>query len=172
MQSFAWNSRTLFRTLDKARYKILVLFCWYIRDEGFYRGDFGYLFLSLQKSENTVNSHKKNTFSSMFLRFFFYRNQSKLYMNKPLSKNLQTIERNKTAKLGARKFCWSGERNSRPLKIWIFAMFLGINCYRNQCEWYTNKPLSKNLQNIERNKNCKVWCMLRSAEVEKETHSV
>ncbi len=31
-------------------------------------------------------------------------------------------------------------------------MFLGIKRYRNQSEWYINKPLSKNLQNIDRNK--------------------
>jgi len=30
-------------------------------------------------------------------------------------------------------------------------MFLGIKCYV-KCEWFMNKPLSKNLQNIDGNK--------------------
>ncbi len=77
------------------------------------------------------------------------------YINKPLSKNLQNIERNKTVKFGVCKCSWSGDKNSQPLNICIFTMFLGVKCCINQCEWYINKPLSKNLQNIERNKTVK-----------------
>jgi len=47
--------RTEIWTLDKTSSKILVLFCWCVRVQVFYRGDFGYLFLSLHKSENTLN---------------------------------------------------------------------------------------------------------------------
>ncbi len=53
-------------------------------------------------------------------------NQCDWYMNKPLSKNLQNIDRNKTLSCGECKCCWSAETNSLPLKICIFTMFLGI----------------------------------------------
>ncbi len=48
------------------------------------------LVLSLHKSENTVNSQK-------------------WYMNKPLCKNLQNIDKNKSVKSCVFKCCWSGD---------------------------------------------------------------
>ncbi len=41
--------------------------------------------------------------------------------------------------------------------------------WSNQCEWYMNKSLCKNLQNIDRNKTVTfdVWS---AAEVEKQTY--
>ncbi len=89
---------------------------------------------------------------AMFSGIKWCKNQCKWNINKPLSKNLQNIERNKTLSFGVCQCCWSGETNSLPLNICIFAMFLAIKCCINQCKWNMNKPLSKNLQNIERNK--------------------
>ncbi len=81
----------------------------------------GFLFLSLAKSENTVNSQKKHHYIlGMKYKYIFIHihiNHCKLYMNKPLSWNLQTIERNKTAKFSVCKCCWNGKKNH--LKICI-----------------------------------------------------
>ncbi len=41
-------------------------------------------------------------------------------MNKPLSKNLQNIERNKTLKFGVYKCCWSGEKTQTSFKYMHF----------------------------------------------------
>ncbi len=46
----------------------------------------------------------------MFLGIKCYTNQGEWYINKPLDKNLQNIDRNETAKFGACTFCWSGEK--------------------------------------------------------------
>ena len=59
---------------DKARIKILISFCSHIICTGIYTGNFGYLFLSLQKSQNTVNSPKKSIFA-LFLGVKCYINQ-------------------------------------------------------------------------------------------------
>jgi len=40
---------------------------------------------------------------------------------------------------------------TQALNICIFAMFLAIKCCINQCKLNMNKPLSKNLQNIDMN---------------------
>ncbi len=78
-------------------------------------------------------------------------NQCKWNINKPLSKNLHNIERNTALRFGVCQCCWSGEKTSLSLNIGIFAMFSGIKWCKNQCKWNINKPLSKNLHNIERN---------------------
>ncbi len=79
-------------------------------------------------------------------------NRCEWNMNKPLGKNLQNIERNKTLSFSVCQCFWSKETNSLPLNIGIFTMFLEIKCCINQCEWYMNKSHNKNLQNIESNK--------------------
>ncbi len=145
-------------TLDEARLKYFALFCWHNRVKGFYRGDFGSLFLLPLESENTDNSQEKHIFT-MFLGTQCCINQCEWCVNKPLSKNLQNIDRNKTLSFGECKCCRSEETNSPPLKICIFTMFLWIKSYINPCKWYMNKPLYKNLQNTVRNKTLKCWCL-------------
>ncbi len=88
----------------------------------------------------------------MFLGIKWCINKFEWYINKPLRKNLQNIDMNKPLSFGVCKCCSTVDKNSPPLKIYIFTMFLRVKCCINQCEWFINKPLRKNLQNKERNK--------------------
>lgn len=70
IRHYPMNVRTLaFILSDKARFKILVLFCWQTRVNGFYGGNFRYFFWSLDKSENNVNSNIKPFFFYFFTMF-------------------------------------------------------------------------------------------------------
>ena len=48
-------------------------------------------------------------FLPVFRNKMFYKSGSEWYMNKPLCKNLQNIDRNQSGKFGVCKCCWSGE---------------------------------------------------------------
>ncbi len=49
-------------------------------------------------------------------------------------------------------------------------MFLAIKCCIKSVKWYMNKPHSKNLQNIEKNKTAKFGVyIISAAEAEKKT---
>ena len=101
--------------MDKTRIKILVSFCSHIRCTGIYTGNFGYLFLSLQKSQNTVNSPKKINFLHVFRCKMLYKSGSEWVINNPLCKYLQNVVRNTTGKFGVCQCCWSGDFS---LRVW------------------------------------------------------
>ena len=54
-------------TLDKARFKMFS-FIWHIRVQGFHTGHFGYIFLSLHKSENIVNVFRNKMFYVLWMK--------------------------------------------------------------------------------------------------------
>ncbi len=66
--------------------------------------------ISHHKPENTVKSQKKIKFHHIFLGIKCCIKPGEWYINKPLSKNLQNIYRNKTVKFGVCEFYQSGEK--------------------------------------------------------------
>ena len=95
------------------RFKIILSFSLYIRDKRKYWGDFRYLKLSLQKSENTVNRHKNPIFCHVFRNKMRCNSGYEWYINKPFCKFLHYIALNKTGKFGVCECNWSGDTSSQ-----------------------------------------------------------